>query len=94
MKWLPLLIQTVALVTWGLAYSTAQEHRLTIIEENQKAERYLIEQQQKTQELMIEQLRTTQKMLDRVVTLEDFIHGMTPDEAEGYYRQKLKAAKP
>lgn len=91
MKWLPLIIQTIALLGGGIAYALTQEHRLTIIEESIKTQKYIIEQQEKTQELMIEQLRDTQHTLDRLVTLEDFFHGgLTKDEAESYRRAKMK----
>ena len=91
--WIPLLIQTVML--GGIIYANGQnqEHRVTIIEEDLKAQRAILTQQAETQRLLADQLRTTQQTLERVVTLEDFIHGMSPDEAEGYYRAKMKSQR-
>jgi uncharacterized coiled-coil protein SlyX len=89
--WLPLIIQTITLLAGGIVYANGQEHRVTIIEEALKSQRAIIEQQAETQRLLTDQLRDAQHTLDRVVTLEDFFHGMTPDEFEGYQRAKLKA---
>lgn len=86
--WLPLILQTITLLAGGMIYATGQEHRVTIIEESLKAQQLMIQQQYETQKIMNEQLRLQGQTLDRLVTLEDYFHGPTPAEAEGYYSTK------
>jgi hypothetical protein len=48
----------------------------------------LIQEMQATERLLAEQIRLSERTLERLVTLEDFFHGMSPDEAEGFMRRK------
>lgn len=88
--WIPLILQTIALLAGGMIYATGQEHRVTIIEESLKSQQLMIQQEYETQRLINEQLRVQGQTLDRLVTLQDFISGPSAEELEGYYRNKRK----
>lgn len=57
-------------------------------EEQIKMHGQLIQEMQATERLLAEQIRLSERTLERLVTLEDFFHGMSPDEAEGFMRRK------
>jgi hypothetical protein len=87
--WNP-LFKTLSMIAAVIVYAMLVEHRATVIEEQLKYQGVIIQQVVETQKLLAEQLRTTQQTLDRVVTLDEFFHGMSPDELEGFQAKKAK----
>jgi len=88
--WVPYILQTIGLLAAGIVYAMSQEHRITVIEETLRSTRQIMEQQQDTEKLLVDQLHNQQQSLQQLITLEDFVHGMSADEAEGYYRAKQR----
>lgn len=77
---LPIIIQTITLLAGGIVYASGQEHRMTIMEEAIKSEQHIIEEQRITQDLIRAELQTTQLTVNRLVALEEFMHGLSADE--------------
>jgi len=92
--WIAISLQTIPLLVGGLIFAIAQEHRVTIIEEQIKAQRQLIDQmsrqQYEIQTTINQRLDQGESTLDRLLTLEEFFHGMSPDELAAYERRRKK----
>lgn len=73
-SWFPFILQSIALLGAGWGYATAQEHRLTVMEETIKFQAEATRQIAETQRLMMLQVTDIQRTQERLVALEEFIH--------------------
>lgn len=67
-SWLPLILQTVALLAAGWGYASTQEHRLTLIESDTRYNSQVLTQ-------MATQMQDMQRIVTRMVALEEYVHG-------------------
>lgn len=79
-EWLAIVLQTVGLLGGGILYAITQEHRFTVLEETLRSQASIIARQEQTQQLIITQIGQVQQTQARMIALEDFIHGISPDE--------------
>lgn len=85
--------QTLTIACTLFYYGSQIEHRFTALEKTVEAQAQAIEDHHETLELMRQQIQEDKIQLKHLIDLEDFIHGMTPDEELGYRRRKSKASK-
>lgn len=86
-RYIPIVLQTVALVGGFWGYEMKNEHRMTVIEEtvrnNSETMRRLSEMQtelQQQQRRLANQLQELQRTQDSMFAIENYIHGFTKQE--------------
>lgn len=73
-NYLPLMLQTLALLGAGWSFAVSAEHRMTVVEEIVKANQQTMFQQAQTVQTLADQLKTLEKIVNSQIVLEDYIH--------------------
>ncbi len=82
------LLKVIGIVGASLVFFAAQEHRMTKLEENIVSMQQVMSDAKQTQQLMSRRMDEEQATLTKLVTLEDFIHGISDDEAAAGIRPR------
>lgn len=67
--WGPFILQALVLLGAGWGYATAQEHRITVIEEALKNQSQVLLELSTTQRIQADQMRDIQRTQDKMVAL-------------------------
>lgn len=84
------LLRTISLLIVLIVYAMNSEHRVTVIEETQRQLAETQRQTQQTLDRLTETQRQLQQTVDRQAALEEFFHGMDPDELNAFQQQKTR----
>ena len=71
--WLPIVLQTIVILLAAFSYSTAQEHRFTIIESNQVNMNNVIQELKVLNSGQDERLKMLEENQARILALEEYV---------------------
>ena len=72
--WIPVGLQTIAILAGAFTFSSSMEHRFTVMEETLKSQSAIITAQQESQRALTEQLIETQREVEKIIALEEILH--------------------
>ncbi len=72
--WWPIILQTIGLLIAAFSYSSAMEHRLTVMESNQTTSKEILSELQRLNSTQDERLRMLETNQARMLALEEFVY--------------------
>lgn len=73
-SWMPIIIQTVAILVAAFAYSTSMEHRLTIMEQSISTQREILTELKALNDKQDVRLQLLESNQARILALEDYAY--------------------